>query len=484
MRKVTATTGTPIVFPQTAVGAVSAPIDVHLQNIGTTPLTLSSITVTPNFTVTDPDTTYAAGMVPLASAALCVLGSEFAPTAGGASTGVVTVSDNGLNVTTNQQILLSANSTSAPAVVTSTVLTANASTVTTGTNITFTAMVAEVASTSIPTGTVTFADGTTTLGSGTLNGSGVATFSTASLGVGAHTITATYGGDTTNAASTSTGLTITVNAPALIGTTTTLAASANPVIAGVTDTFTAKVAPASGTGTPSGNVTFYSGANPIGTVALNSSGVAALSYTFTSGPDTITATYAGNALYASSTSSGLTLTVNPAVVSSFSITAQTTSLAVISGASAQVPITATAINGTFSNAVTLSASGLPAGATATFSPVSITPGATSATSTLTISTVKAAVSSNRDSQPWSLAFFGVPLLGCLLCRPKRWRSFVSITLAGLGLAISTSVFTGCGQNGFNYTTTTAQTYSVVITGTSGATTANTTIQLTVTSTNP
>ena len=46
-----------------------------------------------------------------------------------------------------------------------------------------------------PTGTVTFKDGATTLGTGTLNGAGVATFTTAALPVGHHTITAVYGGD-------------------------------------------------------------------------------------------------------------------------------------------------------------------------------------------------------------------------------------------------------------------------------------------------
>jgi hypothetical protein len=41
---------------------------------------------------------------------------------------------------------------------------------------------------------VTFQEGTTTLGTGTLSG-GVATFTTAALAVGSHTITASYGGD-------------------------------------------------------------------------------------------------------------------------------------------------------------------------------------------------------------------------------------------------------------------------------------------------
>src|ERR1700727_167087 len=48
------------------------------------------------------------------------------------------------------------------------------------------------------TGTVNFVDGATTIGSGTLNASGVATFTTSTLSVGAHSIVADYLGDANN----------------------------------------------------------------------------------------------------------------------------------------------------------------------------------------------------------------------------------------------------------------------------------------------
>lgn len=55
-----------------------------------------------------------------------------------------------------------------------------------------------------PTGTVTFKDGATTLGTGTFNGSGVATYNVAGgFAAGAHSITAAYGGDSNFAATTS-----------------------------------------------------------------------------------------------------------------------------------------------------------------------------------------------------------------------------------------------------------------------------------------
>ncbi|MDB5303303.1 MAG: putative collagen-binding protein, partial [Phycisphaerales bacterium] len=74
-----------------------------------------------------------------------------------------------------------------------------------GQMVTFTAAVSNNGSGPI-TGTVTFYDGTTVLGTGTVvNGS--ATFSTSILGVGSHQIKAVYGGDTGNVTSTSDPLT-------------------------------------------------------------------------------------------------------------------------------------------------------------------------------------------------------------------------------------------------------------------------------------
>ena len=76
---------------------------------------------------------------------------------------------------------------------------------------TFTASVAAVAPASgTPTGTVTFQDGETTLGTGTLS-AGQATFVTSGLSVAAHAITAVYGGNTSFNTSTSSTLTQTVN---------------------------------------------------------------------------------------------------------------------------------------------------------------------------------------------------------------------------------------------------------------------------------
>ncbi|MFL6241306.1 MAG: beta strand repeat-containing protein [Actinomycetes bacterium] len=87
------------------------------------------------------------------------------------------------------------NVTVAAAAATTTTVNSSPNPSTTGTSVTFTAHVVDNASADVTTGTVTFKDGSTTLASGVgLNGSGVAQFSTSSLGEGAHTISAVYSG--------------------------------------------------------------------------------------------------------------------------------------------------------------------------------------------------------------------------------------------------------------------------------------------------
>ncbi len=95
-----------------------------------------------------------------------------------------------------------------------------------GQPVTFTATVTGVA----PTGTVTFFDGGTQIGTAMLAG-GTASFTTSSLALGNHSITARYGGDISNAASTSAALTQTVNTPSGSTNLREMQLSATPVVA-------------------------------------------------------------------------------------------------------------------------------------------------------------------------------------------------------------------------------------------------------------
>ena len=160
-----------------------------------------------------------------------------------------------------------------------------------GQSVTFTAAV----SPSGASGTVTFYDGTTILGTGSLNSSGQVTFSTSTFAAGPHSITASYNGNTNFAASSSTALTQTVNK---FSTSTALTLSPNTTAFGQPVTITAGVT--SSAGVPAGTVTFYDGATALGTGSLNNSGQATLSTSsLAAGSHSITASYAGNSNFAS-----------------------------------------------------------------------------------------------------------------------------------------------------------------------------------------
>src|SRR5262249_6063519 len=104
---------------------------------------------------------------------------------------------------------------------TSTALTSSSNPSNFGQAVTFTATVTQSVGTIKPAGTVNFLEGATLLGSSALNANGIATFTTSSLSVGAHSITAQYAGNSNFIGSTSPALTQTVN-QAKTNTTTTL----------------------------------------------------------------------------------------------------------------------------------------------------------------------------------------------------------------------------------------------------------------------
>ncbi len=177
-----------------------------------------------------------------------------------------------------------------------------------GQQISFTATVSPAVSSAMtPTGTVTFSDGATTLGTATIS-SGTAILNTSSLVVGSHSITAAYAGDSNFTISTSVALTQTVSQA---GTAAALTISPNPANAGQTVTLTASVtAIAPGAGTPTGVVTFLDGATTLGTSTLNDAATAIFgTSSLSAGSHNLTASYAGDTNFTTSTSTPMVLTV-------------------------------------------------------------------------------------------------------------------------------------------------------------------------------
>jgi hypothetical protein len=164
-----------------------------------------------------------------------------------------------------------------------------------GQPVTLTATVtASVAGAATPTGTVTFRDGATVLGTAALDPSGRAAFTTAGLAAGTHSLTAAYGGDARSAASTSPALSQTVNpAPSAAATSTALSSSRNPAPAGQLVTFTAQVT-SGASGVPTGSVTFKDGSAVLGVAPLDASGTAQLVKSLSAGTHAISAAYGGD----------------------------------------------------------------------------------------------------------------------------------------------------------------------------------------------
>jgi hypothetical protein len=172
-----------------------------------------------------------------------------------------------------------------------------------GQTVVFTAKVTSSIGTPPDGETVTFKQGATVLGTGTLSG-GTASFSISTLGVGTKSITAVYVGDS-NFASSSKTMSQVVNKAT---TTTTLVSSLNPSQSGQSVTFTASVAPQF-SGTPGGYVTFYEGTTVLKTVYMSGGTANFTTSTLATGTHTITATYNGNSTFVGSSAS-LTQTVN------------------------------------------------------------------------------------------------------------------------------------------------------------------------------
>jgi hypothetical protein len=363
------------------------------------------------------------------------------------------------------------------AAATSTTLAAAPNPALAGATVTLTADISPVP-TGASLGTVSFYDGETLLGTANMNSSGAASLPITSLSAGEHSLTAVYSGNTAFASSTSSVLTETITT--LTGTTTTLVAAPSPASAGESVTLTATVSPPP-TGSSLGTVSFYNGATLLGSGTLNSSGVATFSTTrLPARSDPLTAVYSGNSLFAASTSAALSETVNTA----YTVTAPPTPLSVAQGGSVQVHVTVPPVGGAFNNPVTMSATGLPPGATASFKPLTVTPGSAGAPTVMTIqlAPLTAAVLPEVDSpyRSWPLPSFALALALCGLgLRRKRLPITLRRTLLLAPLALSLLALFGCGGGWLGPSTTPPGSFVVTITGTSGTLTASTTVTVVV-----
>ena len=325
-------------------------------------------------------------------------------------------------------------------------------------------------------GSITFLDGTAILGVGAINASGIATYTTSTLAIGSHPVTAAFSGDANLSAVTSAVLNQVISkVPSAIDIT-----QSSPVqLFNSMVTFTAKVTTPSPT--PTGTGIFYDGSTAIGTASLSTNGTAVVSFsnngdaaystaTLAAGTHTITAAYSGDTSFMSSTSAPLTN-----IVADFTNKATgTTTRNMFPGDTASYTFVLTPVgSSTFLTSTTLDIDGLPKGTTYTFSPAVIPAGAGPTTVTLTLTTsasltaenhAPAAPGSTHPGLPIALSMLGLAGIGAIRRRKKQLPRLMMLALLAVASLLPIAALTGCAGGYFALTPTN---YNIQVTGTEG-----------------
>jgi streptogramin lyase len=288
--------------------------------VGTTNGSREAIAAGPdgNLWFTEPDANVIGRITPAGQITLFPV-----PTAGSQPTGIVAGPNGNIWFTeaASRQVgeVFLTGTPPAPAAATATALAVDVGAPSVGQAVRLTATVTSAAGT--PAGTVTFFDGTTALGTASLDASGHAVLATAFRTAGSHSLTAVFNGTADFAPSGSAALTETVS-PA--STSTTLTASANPAPVGQTLVLTVTVTPAfPGAGAPTGTIILKDGSNTIAFATLDSSGRAVFTFVpgqvirrgrtrstvLPRGLHHVTASFTGDGNFAASVSVPLDLTV-------------------------------------------------------------------------------------------------------------------------------------------------------------------------------
>jgi hypothetical protein len=290
------------------------------------------------------------------------------------------------------------------------------------------------------------------------------------LGTGKQTLNVTF---TPTDAIDYTTATASVTLTVVPGTPTlTITSSANPIFTDAAVSFTASL-PSYAT-SETGTVTFYSGSTAIGTATVSGGSATLTTTSLAAGSQSITASYSGDANYGPATSGAITETVQDFMLAfaggSGTVTAQP-------GGQATYYLVVTPTNGILlPAAVTLSASNLPLGMTASFSPATIPAGSAATAVTMTI-TLPGKTANERPRSPFgggalpvALGLILLPVAG----RMRRARVRLARLMVLLVIVVALAVgFTGCGAK------TSPQSFTFSVTAASGSLSHSLTPGLTV-----
>jgi hypothetical protein len=277
------------------------------------------------------------------------------------------------------------------------------------------------------------------------------------LGTGKQPLTATF---TPTDAIDYTTATATVTLTVVPGTPTiTIMSSANPIFSTAAVTFTASLPAYASSET--GTMTFYAGSTAIGTANV-SGGSAMLTTTALTATQSITVVYSGDANYGPATSGAITEMVQDFTLAfsggNGTVTAEP-------GGQATYSLVVTPTNGTqLPGTVTLTASNLPLGMTASFTPATIAAGSAATTVTMTI-TLPGKAANERSRSPFgggalpvALGLILLPFAGRMRKAHARLVRLMVLLVIGAAVAVG---FSGCGAK------TSPQSFSFSVTAASG-----------------
>ena len=175
-----------------------------------------------------------------------------------------------------------------------------------GDQIILTATVIPASGTAVPSGSVTFEDSGTSLGTVTLGATGQAALVDSALGAGMQAISATYAGSAGFASSVSVALEQQVTVQ---GSMTLLMPTVDPAPYGQVLLFVVSVVPEAGSGVPTGAVTLMGGGSTVGTATLSGGTAAVVASSLGVGSHALTADYGGDGNFSASVSGAVTETI-------------------------------------------------------------------------------------------------------------------------------------------------------------------------------
>jgi Bacterial Ig-like domain (group 3)/FG-GAP-like repeat len=302
-------------------------------------------------------------------------------------------------------------------------------------------------------------------------------------GTGTHYVDAVYEGNTSFATSTSTTIPL---QGSTVATSLTLSANPSEQMLTMPIVFTAQLASLSNQplfASPTGTVSFFDqslAGQLLGTAPMGANGQAVFT-TSSIGPGVhnITASYSGDATFLASSSSQITVTIDELLINRVGNNDTT----ILPGTTVAYTIQVTPqVASTFLYTVSFSATGLPAGASATFSPATLQAGGKMTNITMTVVTAATALNAQPPSPferlPIALGLL-LPLLGAKAIR-RRLRQippFLGVALLAMLSLAAVAGLSGCSGAGLFAARKVP--YSITVTATEGTLQRSTKVPLAI-----